>query len=278
MKRYEYDMRDWCHSATCLIAYWPDRKMVIEELYQHILDRQQDFIDQGLEPQEAADRALEAMGDPYAISHDLALLHKPFWGYFLRACKIAFVVLACISLLFCLFGKNLRINNNGSILDFDAFDQASYGTDTGRTLHHLSKPNVSFHVDGSHFKVTDAVIYTAYVEYQQREFTYLRLNMRQWSFLPIREAQNYDGINCVGLTCNFYAIDSLGNVYPFKVPTKQNSLCISSAFHQTGLFSGIHEIWLMDFPEGEAQWIEIRYDRDGRNYALRINLRGGVQE
>ena len=278
MKKYEYDMQKWCDRATCMIAYWPDRKKVMAELQQHLLDQQEAFMEQGLDAQEAADRALEAMGDPYAISKDLGRLHKPFWGYFLRTCKIAFVVLLCVSALLTIFSRNILFIRNGSILDFDAFDQVSYGSDTGRTLHHLSEPDVSFFGDGSYFKVKDAVIYTEYDEYEQREITRLRLNMRQWSFLPIGEVQNYDGIHCVGLTCDFYAIDSLGNVYPFKVPTKLNSLRISSAFHQTGLFSGVHEIWLEDFPAGEAQWVEIRYDRDGRNYALRINLRGGVQE
>jgi len=35
------------------------------------------------------------------------------------------------------------------------------------------------------------------------------------------------------------------------------------------------DLWLNNFSSQEAQWIELRYDRDGRDIRLRIDLNGG---
>lgn len=80
-------LTSWCHAATILIRFGPDRKAVYNELLAHLEERRDAFMEQGLNEREASTKALEAMGDAYEIAPQLAAIHRPFWGYFLRVSR-----------------------------------------------------------------------------------------------------------------------------------------------------------------------------------------------
>ena len=75
---------------------------------------------------------------------------------------------------------------------------------------------------------------------------------------------------------DFWAVDSLGNVYSsFKNDAYSYQRSVSGNLERTGYFSCTMDLWLNNFISQDAQWIELRYDRDGRDIRLRIDLNGG---
>ncbi len=92
-KRGEY----WLRDAVKYVKYPPDRRRVQEELYSHMIARNRDFLEAGYSEAEADRLSTEAMGDPEEVGQALAAVHKPFWGYFVRALRIVLVLSLLIS-------------------------------------------------------------------------------------------------------------------------------------------------------------------------------------
>lgn len=267
------DFSTWCDTATVLIRYGPDRKAVGNELMAHLEDHRDALMAKGMDEETATQKALAAMGDAKKIARQLALLHRPFWGYFLRVNQILLVILLVLSLKpLWDYATDLKFSDMPNHT-FDVYDSASYGGDTGRTLHHLSQPDVSFTTDGSSFALTDAVVYTEYSEYYGCDRTYLLVLIRQQSLLPWSEQEEY--FPFYGIAGWFSARDSLGNTYAGGM---DNSIVADRAMYSTGVQSGIftytHECRISDFP-AEAEWVELFYERDGRRYSLIVDLAGG---
>ena len=97
MDRYYFDQ--WCEKAVSEIVFPPDRAEVAEELFGHMMDHYEDLAAQGYDEITARDRAIEAMGDADAIAPQLAAIHRPFWGYFLRATRVLLVILVLITIV-----------------------------------------------------------------------------------------------------------------------------------------------------------------------------------
>lgn len=272
MKIIEFDV--WCHNATSLIGYPPDRKAVYQELMAHLEDHKAMLMEQGLDDKTSTAKALEAMGETSAIAYYLARLHRPFWGYCLRVCKIALVIFVCLSsVLFSLYRSKLEFEKP-QFKDFAVYEEASYGGDTGRTLLHLSKPNGSFSTDGSKFTLTDAAVFTEYSKPHDAVVTRLYVQIRQTSWLPWKELEQFHDFFPV--TGAFHAVDSLGNFYPCYFDNEDYfTPQLYAMGSQTGIFSYTHECWINDFQGAEADWVDICYTRDGRSYSLRIYLTGG---
>ncbi len=266
----KFRLIQWCEIATCRISFGPDRRKVADELMGHLEDRRDALMAQGMDERTATDQALESMGDAKEIAPQLGALHKPFWGYVLRISKILLIILLCLSLNpIRKYVKNLDLDNNVSYRDFAVFDPASYGGDTGRTLHHLSQPELSFSTDGSHFTLTDACVFSN----NSSDFTQLYIRIQQTTLLPQTEHKEY--FTYFRITSFFTARDSLGNEYPcYWDGTGGENPYLLSGGAQTGLFTYTHECWINNFP-AEAEWVDICYERDGRSFSLRVYLTGG---
>lgn len=274
----DYKFTNWASTATVLIGFGPDRKKVQEELLGHMQDHYDVLIAEGMPEEEACDQVLACMGDAIEVAPQLAAVHRPFWGYFLRASWIAVIVLLCLCIIpACGYVVNLELGTCPSLRhrDADLYVASSYGGDTGRTLHHLSEPTGSFTTDGSTFTLTDAVVFTQYNKYQDRDITHLYVLIRQKSLIPWQAQSQYS--EYFPVSAYFTAVDSLGNEYPcYFDALHSDESNVNALGYQSGIFTYTHECWINDFP-AEAQWVDIRYERDGRNYSLRIDLTGGDQ-
>lgn len=257
-----------------MIRYKPDRKAARKELRAHLDDAFDAAIEKGLTEEEAESKALSSMGNAYDIARQLAAIHKPFWGYVIQVSQIALAILLVLSLI--PIGKyisNLNIYDATNFRDFAIFDSASYGEGTGRTLHHLSEPGVSFSSEAGTFTVTHAAVFTSYPDDSETPWTQLYLQVEQRSHLPWKEHKEYFRFDAV--TQWFTARDSLGNVYDcLWESASQDKGRLNTHAVQSGLFSGSHVLWINDFPQ-DAEWVEILCTRDGREYALHIDLSGG---
>lgn len=276
MDRKEFNFRVWCNTATRMIRYGPDRKAVAKELLTHLEDAYDSQISKGMTPEEAEQKALASMGSATEIAPQLAAIHSPFWGYVLQAAQILLVVLLVLSLIpIWKYASNLNLQDRPGFPDFDVYSSEAYGGDTGRTLLHLSQPDLSFRSDAGTFTATDAALFTA-SNASGETSTRLYILIRQRDFLPCTEHKEYY-TGSFPVTGHFFARDSLGNVYP-GIWDQQNSEdpILLTCSVQSGIFSCTHQFWINDFP-ADAQWVDICYERDGRSYALRIDLTGGDQ-
>lgn len=267
-----YQFKVWCEKAASGIVFPPDQRMVYLELMNHLEDHYDDLIAGGMDRDAAQKAALDAMGDPYVIAPQLAAIHKPFWGYFLRATRVVLVIaLIALVIPMGIFLWNLDYRDPGH-RNFDVYNAASYGEGTGRTLLMLTEPDCSFSDSGYTFTVTDAAhwhnVHTredgSTVENEFFYFRIVQFNPRPW-------AGNADA------GCWFWAEDSLGNRYYAMNERDQGTdeLCIQASCSQTTPLTWEYEMWINDYVSQEAQWLDLHYDRDGRNYVLRIDLTGG---
>ena len=268
MKRHEWNFSIWCTTATQQICYKPDRKRVAAELRAHLDDAFDAHIARGLTPEEAEEKALASMGSATELAPQLAAIYKPFWGYVLQASQILLVILLVLSLI--PIGKyaiTVAYNcaNRQTILDRHFIVEAS--DQDGLTLHHQSKPDVSFRSHGNKFTVTEAVLYTEYSEYQQRDITRLNFLVQQTSLLPWTEHTQFYSYESV--VCQFFIRDDKGNEYALAHDSSR-----TTTYGQSGVFSATHVCWINDFP-ADAKWAELCYEQDGQCFALRISLTGG---
>lgn len=271
MKRYEFNFDLWVRVATGAIRYWPDRKAASRELRGHLDDAFEAALARGLTEEEAENAVLESMGRAEDLRPQLAAIHKPFWGYLIIASQIAVVILLVLSLLpIWKYFTGLKLQDKPDNKDFELYSAASYGGDTGRTLHHLSRPDVSFRSDGNTFTVTDAVLFTEYSPYLEADVTRLYLLVDELGLLPATEHGMYDGIHDFYPTiCYFFMRDDQGTVYPLRDARSRSTYTV-----QSGVFKQTHECFVNDFP-ADAKWVEFCYERDGRSFCLRIDLTGG---
>ncbi|MBP3674618.1 MAG: hypothetical protein J6J18_12400 [Oscillospiraceae bacterium] len=267
----QFRFKCWCSDAVSGIIFPPDQRKVYDELYQHLEDHYDALVEQGMDKEDAVKAALAAMGDAWEIAPQLAAIHRPFWGYFLRVTRILLVIFLIATII--PFGKFLYNTTYQEPVTwaFDIFDPDAY-EEKGYTLVRCLKPDVTVRSDGYTFTVTDAVEWQyPYPDSATGTTDYLCLRMTEFHPLPWVEHTD------VGLW--LWAEDSLGNIYGC---TKENTsyseeeeeyLCARGS--QVGPFLYAYTLWINYFDIQNAEWITIHYDRDGRDLTWHIDLTGG---
>ncbi len=249
----------WCESATALIRYGPDRKAVEAELMAHLEDHRDALVAEGMADQEAQRAALIAMGDADALAEALAKVHRPFWGYLYRLTK-------WVAILVCAFALFILAVEAGSTAHslLTASEKPEFmhpGDGRKWELVVQAEPEVSAWCDGHWISIPGACLWQQGDEYR------LTFHLQTVSLSPYG---NFEGIDY------FWAIDDRGNYYNSRDEGHyKDDPCVRCG---GGMFSGRYQrldmsIW--DIPSADLQWIELHYDRDGRDIVLRIDLDGG---
>lgn len=248
----EKKLWDWCQKATEQIRYKPDRKAVAAELMAHMEDAYEAQLADGYTPAEATQKTLEAMGSAEEIAPQLAKLHKPWLGYAYSLVKVCAILVLTFSLFLCAANGVSFVHNWLSAKNFDSLP-ANYGA-----LDFYAHPGVHDSTDGLYFEVVEA----GYSK-SKNEF-YFQLDVIH---LPI--------MRHTSVTTLIWAIDSNGNYYPCRAEAQYQDIpkVTYGGLSSTGLIT--HNLMLiLDF-DCSAQWVELHYDRDGRDLVLRIDLTGG---
>lgn len=252
-----YKFKCWVEKAVSGIIFPPDKIQVATELYHHLEDHCDALVAQGYSAEDAQRLAVEAMGDAREIAPQLAALHRPFWGYFLRITRILLVILALITVI--PFGKFLY---EGNFQKADFFDY--YREENGSTLEFYDKPGVSFTAEGYTFTVKEVM------QWYNEAYGTDTFCLLMTEFHPLPWAVHGE----VG--CWFWAEDSQGNRYESHYSTGPDSegAVLYTYDNNTSPFTHTYEMWINGGLTG-SQWLDIHYDRDGRNYVLHIDLTGG---
>lgn len=267
----------WCREAVSRIVLVPDRITVGQELYDHMEDQYQNHLEQGHTPQEAETATLSSMGDPATLAPQLAAIHRPFWGQVLLVSQWILKVLLPVLALF--FAGWLLVHYVLRPFETPAFNRYNPYVDTfvsdstgkvSRTLY--ISPNSSAVTDGYTLTVTDAAlwhgVYTG-ADGQPKEEDYFHFRVAVTNPLPWAEYTD--------ILRWFWAEDSLGNYYYASYENGASAApSIRGSVYQSGPATCIYEMELTDFVSQDAQWVNLHYDRAGRDIVLCIDLTGGA--
>ena len=258
-------LRRWAQNAVYRIGFPGDREKVYRELMDHMEDHRDALMEQGMTEREACEAVEKAMGDPWAVARELEKIHRPFWGYFLRATRIILVIALLATLIPLDRYLQEHAFQNPHFRGWDVYDDSSYGGDTNRSLLHKSSQDSSFTSDGYTFTVTKAVVF------REAEYDRTTFQCRVKAFNPLPWA------SCAEVGNWFWAEDSLGNYYYSQHETAQDEEPRKPAVNGwvvvEGILTDTYELWINDFPE--AEWVKLHYTRDGRDEMLFIDLTGG---
>lgn len=133
------------------------------------------------------------------------------------------------------------------------------------------EPDVSDYSDGYKLTLTNAALrkYTPNDPEQEVDYNfYFRVDCfdpHPWTIEP--ELRKW-----------LYAVDSEGNYYyssAEQVYTNEPNL--GGNPYRTGLMTFTMDMWANNYVSQDAEWIEFRCDRDGRDIKLRLDLTGGEE-
>lgn len=243
----------WCAAATEKIRYGPDRRAVSRELQAHLEDRYDALAAQGLSFEEATSRALEAMGSAAELATQLGAIHRPWLGYLYSFVKF----LGITTGLLAAFVMSIQIcGTAGMRFSTDRFESLPANVEN---ISFYCKPELSAHVEGYHISIEEAAV----AEDAEETRFYFEIQTR---WLPWME--RFHGVD------HFWAVDSLGNYYyPYSVFAYEYPHITHGGSTAT---SGIQTCTMvLTTFDADAQWVELRYDRDGRDIVFHIDLTGG---
>lgn len=267
----------WCRKAVSRIVLPKDRVIAGRELMNHMEDRYQDFLEQGLPREEAERRTIEAMGEAGEIARQLRESYDPFWYLMKQRTRKILAVLLCgvvFGLMcFVLTNEILYLGYGSHIFNrYDPYEDTYVSDGIGRVQRvFYEEPGVKASTDGYTLKVTRAALWHGtYVDTQgqQQEEDYFHFRVEVSNPLPWAE---FDDVFRW-----FWAEDDLGNHYyaAYESSGVRESSVQGTAYQASGQ-TCVWEMYLKDYVSQEAQWIELHYDRAGRDVTLRIDLTGG---
>ena len=258
----------WCSLAVSGIRFKPDRQEIYEELYAHMEDQYEELTAAGHPGKEAEEEVAAAMGDPGETARQLERIHRPFWGYALRAARCCLVIAAVLTLLILPrhMGGGIHFESLATEREFGDDHEAGEGTD--RLVWH-SEPRSRDRSDGYTFTLTRAAL-------RRYEGVPESIDGEEILYLLVEVFDPRFWMPSCGAVREFYAVDSLGNVYDaynLWPGSREEPRVYGSARH-TWFCTWTWELRLEPYRSGEADWLELRYTREGRDIRLWLDLPG----
>lgn len=258
-------MARWCEAACRCIRFEPDRKAVYEELTAHLRDSAEALEGQGLDPREAALRAVENMGDASEVGQALNRGHNPVLGWLWLISRFTawFALAALVAVVF--LGQAAQRYTLGRGNPMEPVYTAGEGDRPGENYWGVFLPDCEQKAGDYTFSVERAVRH----RWDGQDTIYFTLRARTWEFwLSPPEILN-----------RLYAVDSTGAVILNRhntTTTTEPEVC----GNQQGVYlpgSVEYECWATGVST-DAQWVEICFDDMGRSFRLRINMEGAVDD
>ena len=267
---YYQEFYYWCRDAVKKIKYTPDRKKVYAELYSHMQDRYDALIERGCTPAEAEEKTLQAMGSAEELAPQLAAIHRPFWGYTLTLTRLIATAMIFLALGHGVYYFHEQAMENQQNENEYIFAQGLQGDGAYIQICH-TQPDVKASTDGYTFCVTDAEVWRSLLpeevedkDYHDRLFLRLEVkNLLPWA----PEQRAFEAM---------WAIDSAGVYHDTIIRETQPPEMgyIGMIKKQKMWNTYTYDLYFSDTTE-DVQWVELHYDRDGRELCLRVDLTGG---
>lgn len=274
MERKILSFQTWCSRAASHIRFKGHRPAVEQELLEHMEDRFDALLAEGMPARDAERAVLAAMGDTDETGAALARVHKPYLGWLYVAAKWL-AALSAVLAFFSSFGAELSAQYPGFSEPFATLSTES-DADYTREIAYLY-PEGTAVCNGYAFSIPVAthrrVIWTdeqsVLQTYESVYFVLEAAHPLPWAGFP------------EGMRNSLYAVDSEGNLYPNR--NQKNSLNEDAEREVCGNADGRtllryrYEMWISAL-DPAAEWVELRYARLGCSFALRIDLAEGGGE
>lgn len=244
----------WCDLATAKIRYGPDREAVSAELHAHLEDKYDALTAKGLPPEEAAEKALESMGSAQEIAPQLGKIHRPWLGYIYSVTQIIALPL-CAFVVFAL-GHHLLMSL-GLIIDPDGVG-LTVDPPPGAAVYHQEQDAYVF-ADGYYVQVVQSILIP------EQESLYFQTKAIYGSWM--------NGFSALD---HVWGVDDLGNYYSSAAEYERLPKSIVNYGGMVASYGLQVSNWRIVGFDTRAKWLELHYDRDGRDIVLRIELRGGA--
>lgn len=265
----DFKLESWCLRAVRDIRFPPDQRAVADELYAHMEDHRDALIAQGMDPDEAARTAVAEMGDAAQIAPLLAAIHRPFWGYFLRATRVLLALVLIAALL--PVGKYIYLyhtyyGNPEREIEAMFLPVGKGVISEGNRLISYTEPDISFSDSGYTVTLERAAVWCS----ERNGVPGLKLLLRV--FNPRPWADQLEIGNAL------WAEDSFGNRYISldEYYSGIDGMFLAAVRCETSPFGCAYVVYINALTDPNAEWLDVHYDRDGRNYMLRVSLTGGA--
>lgn len=269
-------IEQWCDSAVSYIRFPPDRPAVRQELFEHMQDKYDGYIEDGLAPSEAERKTIQEMGSDRETGQLLRRIHKPYLGWIWRLTQWALVIALIVALV-----NGIQWGKDGVFEEitydyFDPFGASVYETENlnyERLLY--LEPNSSAKCGGYTFTVTKVAYWegthqtplAGEKETNSFDFRLEVFNPRPWA-------------DHTGAPRWLSAVDSLGNYYysqyeHFTTTEEYSEPFLWGNVYSTALLTYTWDMNLEGYVSQQADWIDLCYDRGGMEFTIRIDLTGG---
>ena len=268
------DFARWCESAVSGIRFKPDRAQVYDELYAHLEDRCAAMTDAGVAEDEAVKQTLAAMGSAAEVAEQLEQIHRPFWGRLLRFSRWLLLIAAVLAAFIALpWLRGLALVTPGDLAATLPYYGNTEGFDPNHAKHiwtvesaaRASSDGYRFSLRRADGWLTQRADILGETAADSVDLTVESFNLRPWARFSYVQYE-------------FYAVDSLGNRYEaYRDSWRDGSkpMLLWTGSINTGVCTVTHICSLMGYCSQGAEWIELRYDRAGRDVRLRVYLPGG---
>ncbi|KXL52279.1 hypothetical protein CLNEO_22100 [Anaerotignum neopropionicum] len=125
------DWEEYLKQILSHVKFKYDHNHIYFELKNHMEDRYDEFVSEGMEEEQARETVLACMGDADEIGEELNKAHSPFLGWIWRVLKDALILLVILNFL-----PALSLITSGFISVFESYDEKSdsllvYSIDVG---------------------------------------------------------------------------------------------------------------------------------------------------
>lgn len=263
----KYSYLSWLQTVGAQMKFPPDRDAVLAELADHMADRREDFIKQGMTSSEAGEAVAAIMGDPVEVGKTMNRVHRPVLGWLWQISRI--LVVAALVLGLCQWIWNDRFSARTIVPDLSydwELDGCAYGLEQeGAEAETLAS------VSSGH--VERAGVYTLTLDHGNWTMT----EDRQQLLLGFRlKAESLFDLNPLGFSRWLCAEDDLGNTYQRQyigANTLQVSRNALNLYECEWRAPYLHLMWTVE-DTTPREWI--RFYIPNTDFDITVNAKGMV--
>lgn len=253
-------VHEWARQAADRVKFRPDRDKVFRELVHHMEDRAEDLRSRGMPEEEAFRAAVESMGDAREVGDQLNAVHKLWLGRLWMMSKVLVILLVIVTVILTLINWSVW-DLRGHYRMQDSYEEA---LERATVLYDAEPKGLSAKLDG-HTVQVERVSLVTYGTSGLDNRILLLLDVK--GFLPWQLGPDLS---------TAWLVDSHGTVYHGYGDGYLLSTYTGADIFRVGRTPTAWRYCVQAsvFPQ-DAEWVELRYDRAGRNFVLRIPLAGG---